>query len=291
MEQMDCLLKRYKNPNLFVKDIKYSEQLLSIYKKHYKSNDIKFGLIYNHIGWLYNEQKNNEKAIYYLELALPICIKDFGSDDLVIGRIYKILGCLYNKQKNNEKAIYYLELALSIFIKHYISYDKEIGNIYNYLGFSYKNQKNYEKAVQYLELVLPILKKHLQPDKIYKITNKIQEIKQIQNKEKVNEVAPEDKIKQLEEQLAIQQQQLALKDEQLEKEKQDNNLKRMIIEVKKEKVDELDGQVQDVTGGYGYKVHKRFKTVHTEKTNEDVSKECSICFREDGEHESYCSHK
>ena len=107
----------------------------------------------------------------------------------------------------------------------------------------------------------------------------------------MNVVSPEDEIKKLKEQLALQQQQLALKDEQLEKEKQGNNLKRMIIEVKKEKVDELHGQVQDVTDGFGYQVHKRLKTVHTEKTNEDVSKECSICFREDGEHESYCSHK
>jgi tetratricopeptide (TPR) repeat protein len=114
----------------------------------------KHGLMrgYTNLGFLFNEMKYPDEAIFYLQKALTQA-KRVG-EEIIIGTIYINIGSAHKLKGDLDKAETYYLQAETIF--HRFSSLVYMGDIYEYLGWLYLDQQRWPDARQHLEQALKI---------------------------------------------------------------------------------------------------------------------------------------
>ena len=133
--------------------LKLYEQVLVIYQKHLPTNHMSFTALYNNMGSLYLEMREDSKALQVLQKALPI----LGEHKTVYGEtatIYTNLAQALFRLHKQAEALQVLNMAMRIFEGNPVRRDPHYAAALAASGQMYYAMQEYALAVQAYEAAL-----------------------------------------------------------------------------------------------------------------------------------------
>jgi len=124
-----------------------------------KTKDLDLALLYNGIGWVYDDKGDYEEALYYLKKSMTIYEKVYGTNDVDTATTYNNIGMVYNKKGDYEETLNFDEKCKTIREKVLDTNHVDTGSTYNNIGLVYDRKGDYEDALYYLRKSMTIYEK------------------------------------------------------------------------------------------------------------------------------------
>ena len=168
--QVKSLVQDYRNrADIKRMEVKYSEALAYLdsarvlQEEHFGLQDPDLAIIYNNMGFVYNEQGNSDKAMEFYNKALKI-------EELVLNPLspdlaatYNNIGSVYYAQGDSDKAMEFYDKALKIQEQVLNPLSHALAVAYSNIGLVYLAQGDYDKAMEFLNKALKIDEQVLNP--------------------------------------------------------------------------------------------------------------------------------
>ena len=138
------------------------------------SDDGERALYYNQIGYIKDDQHDNEKALFYYEKALDICQRNLRSNHPLLATSYNNIGSIYNKAEDYQKALLFYQKSLAIRKEILPANPASLALSYTNIGAVYSSMGQYSRALSFHEKALEIRQETLvqhHPDLAYSYNN------------------------------------------------------------------------------------------------------------------------
>lgn len=137
-----------------------AQNSLNLYESKFSEKEKEVAKVYNNLGLIYWNTRNQQLALEYLSKALDIRQKDVAKNQKSIASSYNNIGLVYSQSQEFEQALTYYQKALNIYQKLYQENDVKLVNIYNNLAVVHQEQENFEEAERFFGKSLAIYEKN-----------------------------------------------------------------------------------------------------------------------------------
>lgn len=141
------------------KALEKGQNSLKLYQSKFSEKEKEVAKVYNNLGLIYWNTRNQQLALEYLLKSLEIRKKHKKNQE-AIASSYNNIGLVYSQSQEFDKASEYYEKALEIYQKIYKENDVKLVNIYNNLAVIYQEQADFISAEEFFGKSLSIYEKN-----------------------------------------------------------------------------------------------------------------------------------
>lgn len=155
----DFYNNNYKDKNDIKSSILYFRRSLKIYVKLFGISNKRVAILYNNLGFIYNENRRVKAAYKCFSLSNKIYLNLFGKNSIEAASSFHNLGIFYYSDKKFNKSIKFLTISINILSK---LKDQNIllSQRYKMLALTYLQLNKYYRSLQLIEKAISLYLSH-----------------------------------------------------------------------------------------------------------------------------------